>query len=59
MTQSLVSRLLEASNKIQKSRTGTSNYIVASPYFSNLISEQIRKELRKEKINKIFLFNEI
>ena len=59
MTQSLVSRLSEASNKIQKSRTGTGDYIVASPYFSNLISEELRKELRKEKINKIFLFNEI
>jgi hypothetical protein len=55
MTQSLVSKLLEAANRIHKAQMkGTSNYIIASPYFSNALSGTIRKELRKEKIRLIF-----
>jgi len=57
MTQSLVSKLLEAANKIHKSTlSGTGNFMVASPYFSNIITGQLRKESRKEKI--ISIFNE-
>ena len=51
MTQSLVSKLLAEANKIHKAQMkGTSDYIIASPYFSGTI----RKELRKEKIRLIF-----
>ena len=55
MTQSLVSKLLAEANKIHKAQMkGTSNYIIASPYFSSDLSGTIRKELRKEKIRLIF-----
>ena len=55
MTQSLVSKLLEAANKIHKAQiNGTGNFIVTSPYFSSVIAGTIRKEFRKEKIRLIF-----
>lgn len=51
MTQSLVSKLLEASNQIHKAQMkGTGNYIIASPYLYSVLGGTIRKELRKEKI---------
>lgn len=53
MTHSIVSKLLEASNKIHKVQMkGTGNFIVTSPYFYGTI----RKELRKEKIKHIFYY---
>lgn len=55
MTQSLVSKLLAEANKIHKAQMkGTGNFIVASPYYSSVIGETIRKEFRKEKIRIIF-----
>ena len=54
MTQSLVSKLLEASAQIHKSSSVIGNFVVVSPYYSSILSETIRKELRKEKIRLIF-----
>ena len=56
MTQSLVSKLLEASAQIHKSSSVIGNFLVVSPYYSSILSETIRKELRKEKIR--FIFND-
>lgn len=55
MTQSLVSKLLAEANKIHKAQMrGAGNFLVASPYYSSVIGETIRKEFRKEKIRIIF-----
>lgn len=54
MTQSLVSKLLEFSNRQKFQMRGNGN-LVSIPYFYSDLSAKIRKELRKLKITNIFI----
>jgi|LauGreDrversion4_2_1035121.scaffolds.fasta_scaffold420850_3 hypothetical protein len=52
--KSLVDKLLEASQKIQKSSTrGSGNYILTSPVIADFINKY-KSEFRKEKIKRLF-----
>lgn len=55
MTQSLVSKLLAEANKIYKTQMRGNENLVSIPYFYSDLSAKIRKELRKLKIENIFI----